>query len=158
MAAERHLALFHRPLPHAHFRHNRRAEQQPAGRRPPGGASNALVEEIDVLPTILELLEIPAPEGIQGKSLLPVARGGPGKPAVFAEFPAIHAVRTAEWKLVHYLRSQRGEFYNLKNDPHELNNLWENPGYLKRRGEVQGLLFDWHLTSQDPLLAPVKDE
>ena len=101
---------------------------------------------------ILEILGVPAPPGIQGKSLL---SGASPKSAVFAEFPTTHAVRTREWKLVHYQRAKLGEFYDLNNDPHELHNLWDDPGYAKRRGEVQGLLFDWQVTSRDPLLAPV---
>jgi arylsulfatase A-like enzyme len=127
------------------------------GKLAPGSVSEALTEEIDVLPTILELLDVPAPPGIQGRSLLPVSPNRAEKTAVFAEFPTIHAVRTRQWKLVHYQRSPRGELYDLVNDPHELYNLWDDPGYAKRRAEVQGVLFDWYVTSQDPLRAPVTD-
>ena len=110
-----------------------------------------------MLPTILELLGLPAPDGIQGKSLLAAVSGGAGRSAVFAEFPAIHAVRTRDWKLVRYLRSPSGELYDMNNDPHELNNLWDDSAYAKRRSEMEGLLFDWYVTSQDPLRAPTVD-
>jgi arylsulfatase A-like enzyme len=120
---------------------------------PAGQVKSGLCEEIDVLPTVLELLGVPAPPGVQGRSLFDKEP----KTAVFAEFPAIHAVRTREWKLVHYQRAKLGEFYDLKNDPHELVNLWDDPGYAQRRGEVQGLLFDWMVLSRDPLQAPALD-
>jgi len=32
-------------------------------------------------------------------------------------------IRTAEWKLVHYVRAPDGELCNLREDPHELFNL-----------------------------------
>jgi arylsulfatase A-like enzyme len=125
------------------------------GKIAPGAVNRAFCEEIDVLPTILELLGLPAPAGIQGKSLLPTTGGG--KAAVFAEFPTIQAVRTRDWKLVRYLRSPAGELYDMNNDPQELYNLWDDPGHARRRSEMLGLLFDWYVTSQDPLQAPVVD-
>jgi hypothetical protein len=45
----------------------------------------------------------------------------------------------------------------MKNDPHELHNLWGDAGYAKNRGEMEGLLFDWYVSSHDPLRAPVPD-
>lgn len=118
-----------------------------------GAVNRALTEEIDVLPTVLELLNVPAHKGIQGQSLL----RGEGRPAVFAEFPTIRTARTSEWKIVHYQRAKLGELYDLKNDPHELHNLWDDAGYQRRRAEMQSLLCDWLASSADPLLAPVQD-
>jgi len=48
--------------------------------RGPGGFAGgkrieAMVSNADLLPTLLELLEQPVPEGVQGKSLLPLVRG-----------------------------------------------------------------------------------
>jgi len=123
------------------------------GKIAPGAVRDGLCEEIDVVPAVLELLGLRAEPGVQGKSLVPAG----SKNAVFAEFPTIQAARTREWKLVHYQRAKLGELYDLKNDPQELHNLWDDPGYARRRGEMQGLLFDWMFTSQDPLRAPVTD-
>ncbi|MBL8229926.1 MAG: sulfatase-like hydrolase/transferase [Bryobacterales bacterium] len=122
-----------------------------------GVVDGGLCEEIDVLPTVLGLLELPLPAGVQGRPLIRPEGRREQKGAVFAEFPTIHAVRTSEWKLVRYGRARLGEFYDLKNDPHELDNLWDDAGYAKRRGDVEGVLFDWFVTSQDPLRAPVVD-
>jgi arylsulfatase A-like enzyme len=112
-----------------------------------------LVEAIDVLPTALELLGLPLPAGLQGRSLL---GDNPGKPAVFSEFANIKMARTAEWKLVHYLRAPYGELYNLKDDPQELDNLWDDPGAARARRTMQALLADWLIDSADPLYPPVK--
>ena len=123
------------------------------GRIQPGGRVDKLVEEIDVLPTVLELLGIPAPDGVQGVNLLTDRK----KQAVFAEFPTIKMVRTLEWKLVHYPGAKHGELYDLKNDPHELFNLWADPKYAVQRAEMAGLLADWLIRSQDRKVGPVRD-
>jgi arylsulfatase len=115
---------------------------------------NDLVEEVDVLPTLLELLGVPAPSGVQGQSLVTAARR---KSAVFAEFPTIKMARTREWKLVHYTRAKHGELYHLAEDPHELYNLWDDPKHAGARAEMEGVLADWLMSTTDPNLAPVRD-
>jgi arylsulfatase A-like enzyme len=52
------------------------------------GESDAPVQLADVLPTLLELAGVPAPAGLDGRSLVPVLRGlapGPGRPAFSEE-------------------------------------------------------------------------
>jgi N-sulfoglucosamine sulfohydrolase len=81
--------------------------------RGPGGfaggkASDALVSHIDIYPTICELLEIPAPAWLQGRSLMPIVRGEVDeiRDAVFAEgtyhaaYEPQRAIRTPTWKYV----------------------------------------------------------
>jgi arylsulfatase len=129
------------------------------GKFPAGGVVNSLVEEIDVLPTILDVLGVPIPSAVQGKSLVPLAKNPKvkHKQAVFAEFPTSKMARTAEWKLVHYPKTRHGELYHLTEDPHELTNLYADPKHASTRADMQGLLFDWLAGSQDPNLAPVRD-
>lgn len=129
------------------------------GRLPAGKRITALAEEIDVLPTILEMLDIKVPEGVQGRSLLALIEGK-SRPAqaVHAEFPAIKMIRTESWKLVHYVRAPHGELYDLQEDPHELYNRFDDPGAAKARQEMQAALADWLINSQDPLLKPVLAE
>jgi arylsulfatase A-like enzyme len=64
--------------------------------------------------------------------------------------------RTRDWKLVHYVRAPYGELYNLKEDPHELYNRWGDPSCAAARNEMLGRLADWLVSTEDPLLAPVK--
>jgi arylsulfatase len=129
------------------------------GKFPAGGVVNSLVEEVDVAPSILDVLGLPIPSAVQGKSLVSVAKnpGAKHKDAVFAEFPTIKMARTKEWKLVHYSRARHGELYHLAEDPQELTNLYADPDYASARADMQGLLFDWLAGSQDPNLAPVRD-
>jgi len=104
-----------------------------------------LVEEVDVLPTVLDVLGVKTPTVVQGKSLLPVVREPKmrHKTAVFAEFPAIKMVRTREWKLVHYVRAKHGELYDLQADPHELTNLYGDARHAARQAELEALLVDY---------------
>jgi arylsulfatase A-like enzyme len=122
------------------------------GKLAAGTVREGLVEEIDVLPTLLELLGVSAPPGVQGQSLVK----GKGRAAVFAEFPTIKMARTPEWKLVHYTRAKYGELYHLADDPHELVNLWDDPKHATRRAEMEGMLFDWLAATADPKLAPAR--
>ena len=129
------------------------------GKLPPGVTVDALVEEVDVMPTLLELLGVDVPSGVQGQSLVTLARkpATRHKQAVFSEFPTLRMARTREWKLVHYTRQRYGELYHLSDDPHELTNLYDDPKYAAARSEMEGVLVDWLAGTQDPKLAPVRD-
>ncbi len=95
------------------------------------------VETIDIMPTLLDLLEISKPKEIEGKSLLPLIAGAKFEPVTyfFSEtfpFPEKslprHAVRTAQAKLV-WKETSSGdiikEFYDLSKDPGETRNLYD---------------------------------
>lgn len=116
------------------------------GMRP--GRVDALVETVDLLPTLLELLRVTPPEDLapQGRSLLPLLEGRPDDaPAeVFASARAlskrhadrgyelepsgqIHTLRTGRWKLLLYpgTHGEVLELYDLERDPGERENRVE---------------------------------
>jgi N-sulfoglucosamine sulfohydrolase len=81
--------------------------------RGPGGfrggkVSDALISQIDIFPTLCDLLGIEAPAWLQGRSFLPVVRGEMESihDAVFAEvtfhasYEPVRAVRTERWKYI----------------------------------------------------------
>ena len=114
------------------------------GKLPAGRRINALTEAIDIMPTALDLLGIRASARVQGRSLLPVIEGKQaGRQEVHSEFPTTKMIRTADWKLVHYVRAPYGELYNLREDPHELYNLYDDPGHAKVKSEMKSRLADW---------------
>src|SRR5262249_1131759 len=113
----------------------------------PGRATNALVELIDVVPTILELCRCDIPANIHGKSLVPLLRGDVDRHRehVIAEYAdnAEAMVRTERWKLVYSAGNRRRgdgyargivppgrslRLYDLEEDPGELRNLAGCPG------------------------------
>jgi arylsulfatase A-like enzyme len=105
----------------------------PTARR--GVVDDRPAELVDLFATLLGVAGANAPQGIQGFDLL----NEPKRQASFCEFhdagaPA-YMWRTPEWKLIlfmdrpladatSHLQDVRGELYDLRNDPHEWNNLY----------------------------------
>ena len=103
----------------------------------PGQRIAAQVRTIDVLPTVLDLLQMPFAGKLQGQSLLPVIQGKAALPeTAFAETTPcgyscpsrlaenrLWAVRTNEWKLIAKYdaatKATRAELYDLQADPGE---------------------------------------
>lgn len=82
---------------------------------------------IDIMPTILKLLNIPINKEAQGKSLLPFPTQE-SNDFVFAEASKTkQMIRNKEWKLIRKIQKdnkgvlldEQYELYNLKNDPYE---------------------------------------
>jgi arylsulfatase A-like enzyme len=97
----------------------------------------ALVESVDIYPTVLDLLELPVPEDLRGKSLLPVMRGESEVHRKNAYSEMAHglqrAIRTDTYKLIESLSDgnenysymfHKGdlELYRLQTDPQEMKN------------------------------------
>lgn len=62
-------------------------------------------------------------------------------------------VRKDDWKLV-LDNYGRGELYNLKSDPSEINNLYNKKKYASKQLELLEELMTWELRVQDPLPVP----
>jgi len=103
-------------------------------RLPRGARSDALVSNVDFLPTTLELLGLPPASGLEGRSQVPVWRGSSrGRDAIFAGEgyegeDRLVMLRTRQWKLTRYDEGG-GELYDLERDPNELHNVIANPKY-----------------------------
>ncbi|MFX1338247.1 MAG: sulfatase [Promethearchaeota archaeon] len=102
----------------------------------PGGAKNkvcpSLVSSIDIPETILELAGLPIPEFMQGKSIFPILRNPDEKinDNILIEMDdeyineKTRTLITDEWRITIF--REYGELFNLKEDPDELNNLWDD--------------------------------
>lgn len=133
-----------------------------------GRVVNAMVETIDLVPTILEVLGLRAMEGLQGKSLAPLLKGETtqGKELIFAEYHDDNKamVRTAQWKYIftsgkHDLahgyatgygpsgRNQR--LYHLIEDPQEFHNLSNDSRYAQVLKTLQAKMLEVFKTT-DP--------
>jgi arylsulfatase A-like enzyme len=116
---------------------------------PAGKEVRDLAESVDLYPTLCELMDLPQPDGIDGRSLVPVIAGeAPAKEAVVCEWsrpgPAtmLHAIRTPDYRLVYYGAGQEGELYDRRSDPDELENRWDDPAYAAVRRELTERLLD----------------
>jgi len=68
-----------------------------------GGRHQALVQTVDLLPTVFSALNLPAPEGVHGHDLLPLIRGEQAKVRDYACMgmdDEEYAIRTHLWHLV----------------------------------------------------------
>ena len=50
-------------------------------------------------------------------------------------------IRTADWKYV-FFESFRPQLFDLKNDPHELNDLGDDPAHEHVRQEMKDMMFE----------------
>ncbi len=66
-----------------------------AAKRPPGGTIDARVQQTDVLPTLLEALGLPVPEGVQGRPF-----DAPERPDTYAEVYPLHTRTPFDWRAV----------------------------------------------------------
>ena len=103
---------------------------------------------VDLAPTLLELIRQPSADRMQGISVLGALRGGrgPRRNAFFYQYdretpystPSLMGVRTAEWKLVKYQEEgQVHELYRLSKDPHETTNLFLDASHARQRARLE---------------------
>jgi arylsulfatase A-like enzyme len=96
---------------------------------------------IDVAPTILALAGLKAPACMQGKNLIEALKSGnPWRTDFYYEhrlasggtIPESEGVVSLEYKYVSYYKANPPyeEFFDLKKDPHEIQNKISDPGYL----------------------------
>jgi arylsulfatase A-like enzyme len=117
------------------------------------GTIPALANLVDLPATILSLAGLEVPPGIQGKDLSPILRGETEavQDATLIECRAttntLHqqTLVTKEHKLVVYRDEDCGELYDLKADPDQYRNLWNEPEALKLRSELLVRLARLHM-------------
>jgi len=89
------------------------------------------VSLVDIYPTLLELASLPAPEGLDGKSLVPLLKDPELKwdrPALMTSRRGNHAVRSRRWRYIHY-SDDTEELYDHDKDPWEWTNLAKDSKY-----------------------------
>ncbi len=105
-----------------------------------GRRIDAMAQQVDILPTVMDMMGWPIPMEVQGRSLWPAMRGEKMDDVpVFAESVEggyqsklhqrttfVRSVRTRDWKLIARMgpRGDEFELYDLAEDPGELRNLY----------------------------------
>ncbi len=90
------------------------------------------VENVDIMPSLLELLRIPVPKQVQGHSFIPLIAGGSSSAERLAYsetyYPRYHygwselkSLRSTKYKLI---QAPRPELYDLAQDPSEQTNIF----------------------------------
>ncbi len=104
------------------------------------GAADGLAASLDIAPTLIERLGLTPYYGMQGRSFLNQLEGGePARDFVLIEHeenkvypglkerPNMRHLITDSHRMTVYKNLDFGELYDLKNDPDETHNLWNNP-------------------------------
>jgi choline-sulfatase len=142
-----------------------------------GRGTSALVEFVDILPTVLDYVGgVPAPVGVQGKSLRPLLEGKAQRhrERVFIEYSENEEgyVVTDRWKLIYCTGARERDdgyatgkpspgrtvrLYDLARDPGELENVAERePGVVNEL--VHALASHLKRTAREPQLVPATDD
>jgi len=114
----------------------------------PGRVSDALVELIDLNPTLCELAGLPEQEDIDARSLVPVLRGvrAEHRAEIVSALRNFRLIRTAGHKYIENY-NDLDELYDLAADPQELHNLADQQpglaGELRRRMIERCLEGQW---------------
>jgi len=132
------------------------------GMLPSGIIQSGRIRTADVMPTILELLELPVPKTVQGESAARAVRGIEGVPVRDAYLETYHTlysynwhelqgIRTGRWK---YVRAPEPELYDLRADPMEATNLIETrPDVAERLDASLSALKEELSAGSEPFMA-----
>lgn len=107
------------------------------------GKSEALVYLMDLFPTFAELAGATIPDGVEGKSLVPLLKGEALKvrDVLYTGYKnGQRSLRDDRWKLIRYPQINKTQLFDLDSDPLELKNLADDPEYTKRVATLTALL------------------
>ena len=117
-----------------------------------GSTNDAVILNVDIAPTMMEIAGAKLPLNVRGKSLMPLFRGKATavrqdfyceyfEEAGFPRIPTWHAVRTDRWKYIEYPSNAAwAELYDLKADPYEMKNLIAEPVARAEKKKLQARL------------------
>ena len=116
----------------------------------PGSRFTPLVQNIDYAPTFVEMAGAKAPEGLHGRSLVPIMRGE--TPADWRTSLYYHyydpghgvaphyGLHTDRYTLAHFYRTNEWELFDLKKDPQQMRSVYDDAAYAKTVTELKAEL------------------
>jgi arylsulfatase A-like enzyme len=132
-----------------------------------GTTTDAIVNNTDFAPTLLDFASTPTPGFMQGRSMVPILRGqtpADWRTATYYRYwmhmthhdnPAHYGIRTKDFKLIFFyglpldargalkIPTQPGwELYDLRNDPHEMTNVYGDARYKETARELKRRLLE----------------
>ncbi len=130
--------------------------------------SDVLSGTVDIAATVLDRARVAPYNGIQGNSLLPIVNGNAAEIARcsmvieddqqratlgFQSPPRLRTLVTQRWRMTICHDDPWGELYDLRNDPHEMENLFEDAGHRDRRAALMERLAyrQMELADRSPL-------
>ena len=132
----------------------------------PGTEIKETIIHLDTFASVLGMLGIKSPAALKqnGMDFSPLLRSEilnlKWRDTFFGQYDLhnnglafMRMIRTDDWKLVrHHAADQLDELYDLKNDPGETRNFYNNQQYQEVRNGLQKRLTAWQRSINDPLL------
>ncbi|MBK6864142.1 MAG: sulfatase-like hydrolase/transferase [Ideonella sp.] len=132
---------------------------------PAGRVVTDPVSTIDLAATFGDYCGVPVTQASHSRSLRPLVEGRGSRDHALTEWRLgpqrcgvaldLRGVRTREAKLTFEFGSRAGELYDLKQDPHEMHNLFDDPAARGLRDELMQRLLSRPQDFRDPLAQPV---
>ena len=119
------------------------------GQKNQGAKSDALVEFVDIYPSLVDICGLPMPGGLEGRSFKPLIEDPLGsiKKAGCSWYPKGGyqgvAMRTDRWRFVEWRKAGSPDVYELydhQNDPEENENLANKPEHSAIVKELSAML------------------
>lgn len=121
----------------------------------PGTRFTEFIQNIDYAPTFVEMAGGTIPEGLHGRSLVPILRGESPpdwRKSVYYHYygatygeathgvAAHYGVRTDRYTLAHFYRKDEWELYDNEKDPAQVQNVFADPAYAPAIDELKAEL------------------
>ena len=124
------------------------------GRIAAGTSEGAMVNQFDMLPTLLDYLGLGHLEvaNSPGQSFAPLLRGEDlaWEDEVFFEYISTRVIQTRQWKYTKRFMASPNELYDMTNDPGETNNLIDDSAYADVITELDARLVAFFSEYADP--------
>ncbi len=137
----------------------------------PGSTCDAMVQNIDIAPTLLAAAGIEIPDTMQGESLAPLLAGKTPerwRDAIYYHYyqrangrimhrvAKHYGIRTDRYKLIYVYNYGDWELYDLQRDPHEVDNVYADPGYAEVVEQLKEQLVQLRKQYRDETGKPVE--
>ena len=134
----------------------------PEGANNPGRTIHELVSIMDIAPTVIEASGSEPLSKCMGRSLMPFLKDE--KPdnwrdSIYAQCNGVEVYMTrrmvvdSNYKFV-YSPTDVDELYDLKDDPHEMKNLADDPEYQKVKRQMLKKMWEHVIDSEDTVITP----
>jgi len=115
------------------------------GELPEGESSAGITSLADIAPTVLSAAGLAAPDAADGHDLRPALNGEASWPREYAMVEHFddpdhlrpRTIVTQDDKRTVYTDRSFGEYFDLRSDPDELHNRWDDPACAERREELE---------------------
>lgn len=128
------------------------------GRVQAGRTVDDLVSLFDLGPTVLDLAGVEKPRWMEAQSLVGYLDGGDVMPRdyVYSEHAGdrilegtqfMTMIRSAHWKLVHFIDCDEGQLFDMREDAREVHNLWDDPALQAIKQQLLNEMLAWRIRS-----------